>query len=106
MEHVFSATNDDSVAGIVASLTAYDDFRPFGEEVDDFTFAFIAPLGAYENGVSHGFGEMRVGEENRLTVSDGVARQGAKAKESVQKCKAKQGVPLERMEEFTPKGAR
>ena len=45
----------DSVAGVVAAGVADDDVRPFGEHVNDFAFAFIAPLGADENCICHNF---------------------------------------------------
>ena len=36
----------DGVAGVIAALRADDDVRLFGEDIDDFAFAFVAPLGA------------------------------------------------------------
>ena len=36
----------DRVAGVVAALGADDDIGLLGEDVDDFSFSFIAPLGA------------------------------------------------------------
>jgi hypothetical protein len=36
----------DGVAGVVAALRAHHHIRFFGKDVDDFAFAFIAPLGA------------------------------------------------------------
>ncbi len=41
----------DGVAGVVAALRADDDVGLLGEDVDDLSFSFIAPLGADENGV-------------------------------------------------------
>ena len=41
----------NGVAGVVTSLAAYHDVDPSGQDIDDFSFAFIPPLGSYENGV-------------------------------------------------------
>ena len=53
MEDEFFLPDLDRVAGVVAALGADDDIGLLGEDVDDLAFAFIAPLGADENGV-HG----------------------------------------------------
>ena len=45
---------NDGVPGVVAALAADDDVRLAGEDVDDFAFAFVAPLGADQNCVCHG----------------------------------------------------
>ncbi|EHM55229.1 hypothetical protein HMPREF9080_00876 [Cardiobacterium valvarum F0432] len=42
----FFAIDDEGVAGVVAALVTHDGARFFGEQVDDFAFAFVAPLGA------------------------------------------------------------
>jgi hypothetical protein len=34
------------MTGVVAALVARHDIEAVGEEVDDFAFAFVAPLGA------------------------------------------------------------
>jgi hypothetical protein len=34
------------MAGVIAALGSDHDIRLFGEDVNDFAFAFIAPLGA------------------------------------------------------------
>ena len=44
---------NDGVAGVVPALAADDDVRLGGEHVDDFAFAFIAPLRADQNCVRH-----------------------------------------------------
>ena len=44
---------NDRVAGVVAALGADDDVGLAGEDVDDFAFAFIAPLGADQNRICH-----------------------------------------------------
>ena len=53
MEDIFFTSNDDGVTGIVAALAADDDIGFIREEVDNFSFSFIAPLGADENRVWH-----------------------------------------------------
>jgi hypothetical protein len=39
--------------GIMAALVARDNVEAFGEDVDDLSLAFISPLGAQNNHVSH-----------------------------------------------------
>ena len=51
MQHVFRAFGDDRVAGVISALAADHDIGPLGQIIDDFSFAFIAPLEAYNNGV-------------------------------------------------------
>ena len=53
VQDVFRAADDDGVAGVVAALGADDDVGLLGEDVDDLAFAFVAPLGADQNGVCH-----------------------------------------------------
>lgn len=53
MEDVFFAFDDDSVSCVGAALAANDKIGIFGEQVDDFSFSFIAPLEAYDYGI-HG----------------------------------------------------
>ncbi|MEY5013755.1 MAG: hypothetical protein RIS92_113 [Verrucomicrobiota bacterium] len=53
VQDVFGSSDDDRVTGVIAALGANDDVGVFGEEIDDFAFAFITPLGADENGVCH-----------------------------------------------------
>ena len=71
VQHVFCATHDDGVSSVVAALTAYDDLSVVGEEIDDFSFAFVAPLGADENGIGHKCGwvgcRYRWGQRNAVT---------------------------------------
>jgi hypothetical protein len=47
MEDVFFVTIDDGVSGVVPPLAADDDVDPAGQDIDDLSFAFIPPLGAY-----------------------------------------------------------
>jgi hypothetical protein len=53
MKNVFFTSDDDRVPSIVAALAADNDVGFIREEVDDFSFSFIAPLGADENRVWH-----------------------------------------------------
>jgi hypothetical protein len=53
VEDIFFAFDDNGVAGVVAALAADDDIGFIREEIDDFSFSFIAPLGANENGIRH-----------------------------------------------------
>jgi hypothetical protein len=43
------------MAGVVAAGVADDDIRILRQHVNDFAFAFVAPLGADENCVCHKF---------------------------------------------------
>ena len=45
----FLAVDDDGVAGIVSAGIARHDGEVLGKDVDDFAFALIAPLGAYDD---------------------------------------------------------
>ena len=53
MQNEFFTAVNDGVAGVVAALTADDDVGVLGKNVDDFAFAFIAPLRADQNRVCH-----------------------------------------------------
>ena len=53
VENVFRAAMDDGVAGVIPALAADDDVRLGGEDIDDLSFAFIAPLRADQNCVRH-----------------------------------------------------
>jgi len=53
MKHVLLSADLDRVARVVAALIADNHVGLFGQDVNDFAFAFIAPLGAYENRGSH-----------------------------------------------------
>src|SRR2546423_1152591 len=53
MENVFRAAMNDSVAGVIPALAPDHDVRLGGKHIDDFAFAFVAPLRADENGVRH-----------------------------------------------------
>jgi hypothetical protein len=46
VQDVFLFADENRVAGVIAALRAHDDVRPLGEHVNNFAFAFIAPLGA------------------------------------------------------------
>ena len=53
MQDIFRRAVDDGVAGVIAALAADDDVRFSGEDVDDFAFAFIAPLRADQYRICH-----------------------------------------------------
>ena len=53
MKNVLLAAVDDGVAGVIAALAADDDIGVGRKDVDDFAFAFIAPLRADENCICH-----------------------------------------------------
>ena len=55
MQDVFLSADENGVPGVVAAGVADDDVRIFGEHVNDFALAFVAPLGADENRVCHKF---------------------------------------------------
>jgi hypothetical protein len=46
VKDVFGAFGDDGVAGVVTALAADNDIGGLGEVVNDFAFAFVAPLEA------------------------------------------------------------
>ena len=45
----FFSVEDDGVARVVAALVTHDDVGFFAEQVHDFAFAFVAPLGAHHD---------------------------------------------------------
>ena len=54
MEHELTDVGDDGVAGVVAAVVAGHDLDPVAKQVDDLSFAFVAPLGAGDHDVGHG----------------------------------------------------
>jgi hypothetical protein len=44
VQHGLLALDDQGVAGVVTALEARDGADAFGQQVDDFAFAFVAPL--------------------------------------------------------------
>ena len=46
MEDILFTADEDGVAGVVASLHADHDVGPVNENVNNFSLAFVAPLGA------------------------------------------------------------
>ena len=52
-QHVLLFTHAHRVAGVRAALTSHHQIRALGEHVDDFAFAFIAPLGTDQNCICH-----------------------------------------------------
>jgi hypothetical protein len=53
MEDEFSLAYENRVPCIMPALITRDDVKVGGEDVDNFTFAFIAPLGSDHNYVFH-----------------------------------------------------
>jgi hypothetical protein len=53
VKNCFIAVDDEGMTGIVATLKADDDISLVGKKIDDFTFAFITPLGADDRDVCH-----------------------------------------------------
>ena len=53
MEDGLFAVDYQGVAGIIAALITDDDIRVIGKKIDDFAFAFIAPLGSDNCDVGH-----------------------------------------------------
>jgi hypothetical protein len=47
MQDVLFRSDVNGVAGVVSTLGANDDIGSLGENVDDFTLTFVAPLGAH-----------------------------------------------------------
>src|SRR5207249_1208372 len=43
----------DGVPGIISSLRADDDLSLLRQDINDFAFAFIAPLGAHQDCIRH-----------------------------------------------------
>jgi hypothetical protein len=52
MGGVFFTADADGVAGVCAAAIADDDVSVFGEEIDDFPLALVAPLEAYDGGIA------------------------------------------------------
>src|SRR5437016_7656609 len=55
MQNIFLAAMNDSVAGIVPTLTAHHDIGVGGKHVDDLPLPFVAPLRADQDRVGHDF---------------------------------------------------
>ena len=49
MECIFVTVSDDSVASVGTTVESGADIEVFSEDVDEFTFAFVAPLGAEDD---------------------------------------------------------
>ena len=52
-QHEFRAVDVDRVAGVVAALIAGDDVELRRQQIDDFSFAFVAPLRAEHSEIHH-----------------------------------------------------
>ena len=59
VENILGARHGNGVAGVVATLVTGDDVEMTCGQIDDFSFAFVTPLGADDHDVSHGTGEKR-----------------------------------------------
>jgi cytochrome c biogenesis protein CcmG/thiol:disulfide interchange protein DsbE len=55
VKNVLLALDVDGMPGIVAALSADHYIRLLGQHIDDFAFAFVAPLGAHQNRIGHNF---------------------------------------------------
>ena len=53
LENELLLADKNRVPGIVAALIARDDVEMLGKQVDNFAFAFIAPLSAKHNQITH-----------------------------------------------------
>jgi len=49
LENEFLTVDDDGVPGIMAAGVARDYGECFGKYIDNFSFAFVAPLGSHDN---------------------------------------------------------
>ena len=45
MKNILLVPNDDRMTGIVPSLITHRDIHTLGEDIDQFSLAFITPLG-------------------------------------------------------------
>jgi hypothetical protein len=54
-QHEFRAVDIHRMAGVVAALVAGHDIEPRCQQVDDFSFAFVAPLCAKHGEIHHRF---------------------------------------------------
>jgi hypothetical protein len=53
MEDVGAALVDDGVAGVAAALIPHDDVGVASQNIDDLPFAFVAPLRADDDQITH-----------------------------------------------------
>ena len=52
-QHEFRAVDVHGVAGVVSALVPRDDIEPRRQQVDDFSFSFVAPLRAEHREIHH-----------------------------------------------------
>jgi hypothetical protein len=52
MQRCFHAIDHQCVSSVVPALETHDTRSGLGEPIDQFTFAFIAPLGTNDNNVT------------------------------------------------------
>ena len=55
VENILLAFNVHCMTGVIAALRANNHVGFLGQDVDDFAFAFIAPLGAHQYRIGHRF---------------------------------------------------
>ena len=55
VQNIFLSFNVDRVAGVITALRAHNDIGLLRQYINDFAFAFIAPLGANQNRIRHNF---------------------------------------------------
>ena len=53
LENVLLLADEDRVPRVVSALVARHDVEPIREQIDDFSLALVAPLGAEDDHVSH-----------------------------------------------------
>src|SRR6516165_10574023 len=53
MQHIFHAAVDDGMPCIIAALAANNNVSPRSKDVDNFSFALVAPLHSDQNCVCH-----------------------------------------------------
>jgi len=55
VQYSFHTVDDERMAGIVSTLKPCDSRRAVREQIDNFSFAFVTPLGTDDNDVfTHG----------------------------------------------------
>src|SRR5262245_24698633 len=64
MQDELLALDNHGVTRIVPALVSRNDVELFSQQIDDLSFAFIAPLGAYNDNVCHDVSEAAVSSEN------------------------------------------
>ncbi len=68
VQHSFLASNDESMASVVAALEAHHSPGVIGKPIDDLAFALIAPLGTYNYYVLRHTGKSLPQEQEKRTM--------------------------------------